>query len=104
RNVARAWNRQTGKVAFRLEGHTRAVTALAYSRQGERIASASYDGTARIWSTSDGSPISVIHAEDAPEAYAVTFSPDDRRLFVGFADGRGRLYLVSQDPADHAAD
>lgn len=103
-NVPRAWDRGTGEVACTFRGHTRAVTALAYSRHGERLASASYDGTARIWSASDGQPISVIRAEDAPEAYAVTFSPDDRRLFVGFADGRGRLYLVSPDPPDHVAD
>jgi WD40 repeat protein len=43
------WAVATGEELACLQGHTRAVMALAFAPDGHRIASGSYDQTVRIW-------------------------------------------------------
>jgi WD40 repeat protein len=46
-----------------LEGHTDRVTGVAYSPDGQIIASGAHDGTVRLWRASDGALLRVIHCE-----------------------------------------
>lgn len=101
KSVPRVWDLDTGKVLFRLEGHTRGVTAIAYSPSGDRLATSSYDGTARVWSAKDGHLLATLSLPEATEAYAATFSPLGDYLFVGYADGRGVLFDVATARPDH---
>lgn len=99
-NEVRRWDRKTGKLVRRYAGHGGGVTSIAYTAQGDRLATTSYDGKARVWGTADGRKlfefgIAVDGRAHRPEAYAAVFSPDGAQLFVGYADGRGRLYKVS---------
>ncbi len=50
------WSRTLDKPVSVLEGHTAPVVALAVSPDGMHIASASWDGTARVWPTDGGTP------------------------------------------------
>jgi WD40 repeat protein len=45
----RVWDANTGKELRKYEGHSGSVGCVAFFPDGQRIASASYDGTARIW-------------------------------------------------------
>ena len=47
--TVRVWDTETGKELCKYEGHHGAVTSVVFFPDGKRIASASYDGTARIW-------------------------------------------------------
>lgn len=49
------WKRGIGTFVNTLQKHTAPVTAIAISRDGKLIASASYDCTVNLWETSTGS-------------------------------------------------
>ena len=48
-NMVRVWDSATGRELRCYEGHTSAVTRVAFFPDGKRLVSASRDGTARIW-------------------------------------------------------
>jgi WD40 repeat protein len=102
-NVPRVWDAATRAVVLRLVGHTGGVTAIAYAPAGDRIATSSYDGRALVWGARDARVLRALSVDVSPkahppEAYAAVFSPDGERLFVGFADGRGRLFRLVDPP------
>ncbi|MBK8255925.1 MAG: caspase family protein [Polyangiaceae bacterium] len=82
----------TGEVLKEMSGHKQAITSAAFSPDGKTIATTSYDGTLRLWLSSTGAPIGLLDAKSNSEAYAAAFSPGGKSLFVGFANGKGRLY------------
>lgn len=74
-----------------LEGHTQAVRALAWSPQGDRLASASLDGTVRVWDITTRQAVQVLTGH-TDWVFAVDWSPDGTRLVSGGADDSVRLW------------
>jgi WD40 repeat protein len=74
------WNAATGQRVHSCQGHTEAVTGVAFSRDGRRLVTASYDGTIRLWDTATG--LETFRFEHDPRSGGgrVTFSPDGKRL------------------------
>ena len=65
-----------------MNGHRDLVRSVAFSPSGEQIATASFDGTVRIWDVRDGRELRRI---DEAMPTAVAFTPDGRRLVVARA-------------------
>ena len=66
-------------------GHTQPVTAVAWSPDGKRIASGSYDHTVQIWDAAHGDHV-FIYRGHAANVTAVTWSPDGKRIASGSYD------------------
>jgi WD40 repeat protein len=54
-SVVQVWNKATGDVQT-LRGHLKVVRGVAFSPDGSFIASASQDGTAKIWPLPNSQP------------------------------------------------
>jgi WD40 repeat protein len=91
-----------------LTGHTDAVRNLAWSPDGRRIATASHDGTARIWDAASGATVMVLSGH-ADRVQAVAWSPDAVRLATASRDQTVRIWdaptgkTVAEltEPTDH---
>jgi WD40 repeat protein len=80
----RLWDVAGGQSILKLDGHTGIVWGLAFSPDGQMLASVSSDGTAKIWDWRNGA---LIQSLDFPaEVVSVSFSPDGRILAVGGVD------------------
>lgn len=78
-----------------LEGHTEPVAALALSPDGAWLASASWDGTARVWPLAGGEP-RVLRGHRG-NVNAVAFRGDGVVATAGF-DGTVRLWPAGEPP------
>ncbi|MEM9148921.1 MAG: hypothetical protein AAGB19_00420 [Cyanobacteria bacterium P01_F01_bin.3] len=74
----------------RFEGHGDMVVAVRFSPDGKNIATASLDGTAKLWNT-DGNLIHTLEGhEDA--VVAVRFSPDSKTIVTASRDNTSKLW------------
>jgi WD40 repeat protein/serine/threonine protein kinase len=74
----RIWDAATGQALHTLVGHQGLIMRVAFSPDGKKLASASWDGTVRVWYTATGKPIRVLSGQFAVNG--VAFSPDGRRV------------------------
>lgn len=81
------WSTQTGKLIDVLAGHEGPVSALAFSPLGDRLVSASWDKTIRVWDTYGRSKAVEPFRLNA-DALAVAFRPDGLEVAVSTLDGQ----------------
>src|SRR5882724_4815167 len=81
----RVWDTSTGKQLAVLSGHTDGVVNAAYSADGKRIVSASFDNTARVWDARTGAQVGVLsgHTDSVQDA---VYSSDGTRIVTASSD------------------
>ncbi|BGP39918.1 U3 snoRNP protein [Rhodotorula kratochvilovae] len=87
------WSTQTGKLLDVLAGHEGPVAALAFSPLGDRLVSASWDKTIRVWDTF-GRSSAVEPFQLKADALAVAFRPDGKEVAVATLDGQISFWNV----------
>jgi WD40 repeat protein len=89
----RLWS--TSNFAQRRElPHESQVYAVAVSRDGRQIASATRSGDAFVWRADDGELIAGPLAHDGREIYSIAFSPKGDQLLTGCHDEQARVWDI----------
>jgi WD40 repeat protein len=87
----RIWEVSTGKMLVELKGHTAAVSSIAFSPQGDLIATGSWDTTARVWDVKTGREISALGGHTDPLT-SVAFDGTGKYLVTASFDGTARVW------------
>ena len=89
----RLWDVGTGTEKVVLTGHTDWISSVAFSSDGQTLATGSGDNTVRLWDVGTGTEKSVLIGH-TDWVYSVVFSPDGQMIATGSRDNTVRLWDV----------
>jgi WD40 repeat protein len=85
------WRVVTGEKIRGLDGHIGQVLQAVFHPDGERLATAGYDGTIKIWGVGSGQEVLTLRGHRGP-VMDVAFSPDGRQIVSASRDGTVRIW------------
>jgi WD40 repeat protein len=95
----RVWEVETVKELFQLKGHDSDVWTIAFSPLGDRIATASDDGTVRIWDATTGAELTMLKGKGMQST--VAWSADGKYVAAGGQDLTVRVWEVASKKLVH---
>jgi WD40 repeat protein len=81
-NKAHVWDTTTWKELLTLEGYKDRVVSAAFSGDGKRIVTGTFDGTAHIWDANTGNELARLNDPNDSDIVDAKFSPDGRHVVV----------------------
>ena len=88
------WKVPSFEMLRRIPAHRSQVFGVDFSPDGTRLATSSYDGTAKVWDVATGDRVFSLVGHQGPVT-GVVFSPDGTRLATSGADNTARLWDAS---------
>jgi len=85
------WQRQTHLAWKTLRGHLGGVMSVAFSPDGQRIVTGSWDLTAKVWEAASGRELLTLKGHSAGICSAA-FSPDGQRIVTGSDDFTAKVW------------
>ncbi len=82
---------ETGRETLKVRGHSQNVRGVRFSPDGRWLATASFDGTIKIWPAEPLSDYLSLAGHDQPVC-ALAESPDGKRLATGSLDRRAKIW------------
>src|SRR5262249_18547252 len=83
-----------GRALLTLSGHTDRVSGIAFSPDGTRLATASWDQTAKVWDAAVGRALLTLSGH-TDWVYRLAFSSDGTRLAKASGDGTVHVYTLN---------
>ena len=87
------WEVNSGRSLRALEGHTNGVWSVAFSPDGQTLASGSSDNSVRLWEVNTGRPIRTLEG-NLGAVYAAGFAPNGKYLVAAGSAGRLQFWDV----------
>jgi len=85
---------QSGQVIHQLEGHQGVIRSLAFSPDGSKLLSGSFDSSAILWDVKTGELLHSLNGHIAGITN-VAFSPDGLQVATSSSDGSAKIWDVS---------
>jgi eukaryotic-like serine/threonine-protein kinase len=95
----RIWDARTGRLLFRIEGHTGFVFRLVFTDDGTRLLSASSDQTIRVWDVKNWTELRVLRGH-SDEVHGVAISAKAGLIASAGKDGNVMLWSDDERPGD----
>jgi hypothetical protein len=89
------WNAETRQQTTILRGHVAKITGIAFSSDGKLMATASYDGSVRLWHMDDLNTLPIVFDDHELWVTTVMFTKDDNYIVSGGRNGKIRIYPVN---------
>ena len=77
-----------------LHGHTSSVNSVAFSPDGDKLASGGGDATVKLWDVNARREIATLHGH-TDDVWSVAFSPDGDTLASGSRDNMVKLWHMA---------
>jgi WD40 repeat protein len=90
-------NPMTGKELYKLPGHTAMVNKMVFNHKGNKLATASWDHSVRIWNLNNPYTTPILLNDHNDWVWSVAFSRDDQYLLAGCRDNLIRTWLLDMD-------
>lgn len=90
----RVLNSAQGSVITTLTGHTARVNQICFNHGGNKLATASFDHTVRIWDLDNLYNQPVVLDDHKDWVWSIAFSKDDSYLFAGCRDKLVRAWIL----------
>jgi WD40 repeat protein len=91
-NAIKLWDATTGRELLALSGHTGWVMGVAFSPDGQQLASTSLDGTVKIWSLTPGNETVTVASPTAGYGTRVAINPNGNEFATNGGDGSATLW------------
>ena len=83
------------RLVVALPGHKARVNEMQFSKDDSKLASASFDGTIRVWDLSELSEQPLVLKDHSNWVWSMCFSPDGDKLIAGCGDNLIRIWPTS---------
>jgi len=88
--IAIVWNSATAEQLAVLRGHSSPINSAVFSPDGTKIATASFDRTARLWDSGTGTMLEIL--KHPATVFSAAFSADGDSVVTASADGGTRIW------------
>ena len=95
KGIVHIWDMETKTMLATLTGHTARVNNIQFSNDGERLATASFDKTVRIWNIKNIYDPPIVLKDHDDWVWSIEFSPDGKKLLAGCKDSQIRVWPTS---------
>ncbi|KIW24842.1 uncharacterized protein PV07_10530 [Cladophialophora immunda] len=95
------WSLKTGKWQKTLKGHCKLVNHIAFSPDGVQVASASDDGSVRVWEVATGDCRYILGVSDETAVKSVAFSPNGAQVASAASDEMVRVWDLRTGDCRH---